>query len=302
LIALYERGKFMKHLFIINPKAGKEKALQLIPEIEKEFKNTNEEFIIEITERAGHATELVRKYVNRENYRVYAVGGDGTLNEVLNGMINSESCLGVIPSGSGNDFIRSLYKGKLPKNIIRDTINGDIKPIDLAKVDDRYFINISSIGIDAEVVNNAKSIKRCPFISGKIAYILSAIITIFMYKYRDIQLTIDSKEINIKNTLLALANGRYYGGGMKVAPDADLQDGLFDICAIEKLSRAKMFILFPKLIKGEHHQIEEVTFYKGKKVTINSKEEVTVNIDGEIVKRKNVTFEIIPRGVRFIMP
>ncbi|WML34565.1 diacylglycerol kinase family lipid kinase [Clostridium sp. OS1-26] len=292
----------MKHLFIINPKAGKGKALKLIPEIEEEFKNTNEEFLIEITEKVGHATEIVRKYVSKENYRVYAVGGDGTLNEVLNGMINSESCLGFIPSGSGNDFIRSVYKGKLPRNIIKDTVNGKIKPIDLAKVDDRYFINISSIGIDAEVANNARNIKKRPFISGKIAYILSAIITILMYKYREIQLIIDNKEIKIKNTLLALANGRYYGGGMKVAPDADLQDGLLDICAIDKLSRAKMFILFPKLIKGEHHQIEEVTFYKGKKVIVNSEEEVTLNIDGEIVKRKNVTFEIVPGGVKFIIP
>lgn len=292
----------MKHLFIINPKAGKGKALKIIPEIEEEFKNTNEEFLIEITEKVGHATEIVRKYVSKENYRVYAVGGDGTLNEVLNGMINSESCLGFIPNGSGNDFIRSLYKGKLPRNIIKDTINGKIKPIDLAKVDDRYFINISSIGIDAEVANNARNIKKCPFISGKIAYILSAIITILMYKHKEIQLTIDSKEIKIKNTLLALANGRYYGGGMKVAPDADLQDGLLDICAIDKLSRAKMFILFPKLIKGKHHQIKEVTFYKGKKVTVNSEEEVTLNIDGEIVKRKNITFEIVPGGVKFIIP
>lgn len=292
----------MKHLFIINPKAGKGKALQLIPRIKEEFRNTNEEFIIEITKKAGHATELVRKYVSRENYRVYAVGGDGTLNEVLNGMVNSESCLGVIPSGSGNDFIRNIYKEKFPRNIIKEIINGDIEYIDLAKVDDRYFINISSIGIDAEVVNNAKNIKRFPFISGKLAYILSAIITILIYKYRDIDLTIDSKEIKIKNTLLAIANGRCYGGGMKVAPDADIQDGLLDICAIDKLSRAKMFILFPKLIKGEHHQIKEVTFYKGKKVTINSKEEVTVNIDGEIVKRKNITFEIIPKGVKFIIP
>lgn len=227
----------MKHLFIINPKAGKGKSLQLIPEIEEAFKGTNEEFIIEITERIGHATELVRNYVNRDNYRIYAVGGDGTLNEVLNGMVNSESCLGVIPSGSGNDFIRSVYKEKLVRNTIRDTINGDIKPIDLGKVDGRYFINISSIGIDAEVVDNVKSIKICPFISGKIAYILSAIITILMYKYRDIQLIIDTKEVKIKNTLLAIANGRYYGGGMRVAPDADLQDGLLDICAIDRLNK-----------------------------------------------------------------
>lgn len=301
-IDFYERGNYMKHLFIINPKAGKGKALKLIPEIENAFRNTNEKFLIEITERAGHATELVRNYVKKDNYRVYAVGGDGTLNEVLNGMVNSESCLGVIPSGSGNDFVKSAYKDKLPSDIIRDTINGSVKNMDLAKIDNRYFINISSIGIDAEVADNAKNIKRFPFISGKMAYIISAVITVIIYKYKNIQMIIDSKEIKIKNTLLAIANGRYYGGGMRVAPNADLMDGMFDICAIDKLSKIRMLMLFPKLIKGKHERIKEVTFYKGKKVTINSREEIAVNIDGEIIKRKNFTFEIIPKGVKFIIP
>lgn len=292
----------MKHLFIINSKAGKGKAIKLIPDIKNAFKDSSEEFIIEVTEKVGHATELVRNYVNRENYRVYAVGGDGTLNEVLNGMVSTESCLGVIPSGSGNDFIKSIYKEKLPENIIKDTINGKTKMIDLAKVDDRYFINISSVGIDAEVVDNAKIFKKYPFISGKIAYILSAIITILMYKYKSIQLIIDDRELTLKNTLIAFANGKYYGGGMKVAPSADIQDGFFDICVINKLSRVKMLTLFPRLIKGTHSQIKEVSFYKGKKVAINSKEEITVNIDGEIMKRKNVIFEIIPRRINFIVP
>ena len=216
----------MKHLFIINPKAGKGKTLDIIPEIKEIFKDTNEEFTIEITRRPGHATELVRNYVSKENYRVYSVGGDGTLNEVLNGMVNNESCLGVIPGGSGNDFIKSICEEKLPNNILRDTIKGKTKVMDLAKIDDRYFINISSVGIDAEVTSNAKDLKRYPLISGKIAYMLSVFITIFKYKSQDIQLIIDGIEITLKSTLLAMANGKYYGGGMKVAPYADLQDGL----------------------------------------------------------------------------
>lgn len=292
----------MKHLFIVNPKAGKGKALQLMPHIENAFKDNSEEFIIEVTKKEGHAAELVKSYVSKENYRVYAVGGDGTLNEVLNGIVNTESCLGVIPSGSGNDFIKSIYKERLPQNIIKDTINGKTRMIDLGRIDSRYFLNISSVGIDAEVVHNAKLLKRYPLISGKVAYILSAIATIFTYKYRRIQLIIDGKEITLENTLTAFANGKYYGGGMKVAPDADLQDGFFDICAIDKLSRMKMLTLFPKLIKGAHKEIKEVSFYKAKKIEVISKEDITVNIDGEIAKRKNVIFELIPKGINFIVP
>lgn len=292
----------MKHLFIVNPKAGKGKAIQLIPEIKNAFKNSSEEFIIELTEKEGHATELVKNYVNKENYRVYAVGGDGTLNEVLNGMANTESCLGVIPSGSGNDFIKSICKEKLSKDIVKSTINGKLKMIDLAKVDDRYFINISSVGIDAEVVDNAKALKKYPFISGKLAYILSAIITIFKYKYKSMELIIDDKKLTLKNTLIAFANGKYYGGGMKVAPEADVEDGFFDICAISKLSRIKMLALFPKLIKGVHSQVKEVSFYKGKKVIMSSEQEIIINVDGEIIKSRRVIFEIIPKKINFIVP
>lgn len=292
----------MKHLFIINPKAGKGKAMEIIPEIKKIFKEIEEEFIIEITERPGHATELVKNYVKKGNYRVYAVGGDGTLNEVLNGIGNSESCLGVIPNGSGNDFIRSICKKTVFKDILKSTILGKAKQIDVVKINDRYFINISSIGIDAEVVCNARKLKNLPFISGRLAYILSVFITIFKYKWRHIQLKIDDKEIESTITLLALANGKYYGGGMKVAPYADLEDGILDLCIINKLSRIRMLTLFPKLIKGKHEDIKEVSFYKGRKITLIAKEEIAVNIDGEIIKSQQIQCNIIPKGIKVIIP
>lgn len=292
----------MKHLFIINPKAGKGKALEIIPEIKKIFKEIEGEFIIEITERPGHATELVENYVKEENYRVYAVGGDGTLNEVLNGMVNSSSCLGVIPNGSGNDFVRSIYEKTAFKNMLKSTILGKTKQIDVVKINDRYFINISSIGIDAEVVCNARKLKSLPLISGGLAYILGVFITIFKYKCRYIQLKIDDKEIESTITLLAMANGKYYGGGMKVAPYADLEDGILDLCIINKLSRIRMLTLFPKLIKGNHEEIKEVSFYKGRKITLSSKEEIAVNIDGEIIKSQQIQCNIIPQGIKVIIP
>ncbi|MCY6354275.1 diacylglycerol/lipid kinase family protein [Clostridium sp. ZS2-4] len=292
----------MKHLFIINPKAGKGKTLEIIPKIKKIFKEIKEEFIIEITERPGHATELVRNYVKKESYRVYAVGGDGTLNEVLNGMVNSGSCLGVIPNGSGNDFVRSIYEKTVFENILKNTILGETKEIDLVEINNRCFINISSIGIDAEVTYNARKLKRLPFISGGLAYILSVFITIFKYKCRYIQLKIDDKEIESTITLLTLANGKYYGGGMKVAPYADLQDGILDLCIIDKLSRIRMLTLFPKLIKGKHEEIKEVSFHKGRKITLAAEEEIAVNIDGEIIKSQQIQCNIIPKGINVIIP
>jgi len=292
----------VKHLFIINPKAGKGRTLGLIPEIKSAFSKLDEDYIIEVTEYPGHASIISKEYTSKGIYRVYAVGGDGTLNEVLNGMVNSSSFLGVIPCGSGNDFVKSIYGEKSNKVFVNQIINGNIKKIDLGKIENRYFLNISSVGIDAEVVSNALDFKKIPFISGTLAYLISAITTILNYCSKKVELIIDGERINIDLTLFAVANGRYYGGGMKVAPLADLKDGYFDLCLVSKISRLKMLLFFPKLIKGTHYKIDEVKFLKGKNIKLKAEREISINIDGELIKSDRVEFSIIAGGINFIVP
>ena len=123
----------MKHLFIINPMAGKGRTLEYIPEIKKIFKVIKDEYFIQITNRPGHATEIVRSYVKTDIFRVYSIGGDGTLNEVLNGIVGSGSSLAVIPSGSGNDFFRSLCNDNKLSNLLLRTIKGEERLIALDK-------------------------------------------------------------------------------------------------------------------------------------------------------------------------
>jgi diacylglycerol kinase family enzyme len=114
----------MKHLFIVNPVAGKGKAMEYVPQIKKLFENKNDIYFIEITEKPGHATEIVKRYVNTESFRVYSIGGDGTLNEVLNGLAGSDSSLAVLPGGSGNDFIRSVIKSQDTNGILKYFLHG----------------------------------------------------------------------------------------------------------------------------------------------------------------------------------
>lgn len=292
----------VKHLFIINPKAGKGRTLNVIPQIKETFMGQQEDYIIEVTEYPGHASIIAREYTSKGIYRVYAVGGDGTLNEVLNGMVHSKSFLGVIPCGSGNDFIKSIYDKKGEEYLVRDIINGKTQVMDLGKVKNRYFLNISSVGIDAEVVSNALDLKRIPFVSGTLAYLISAITTISKYCSKEVELIIDGKRINVDLTLFAVANGKYYGGGMKVAPLADLKDGYFDLCLVSKLSRIKMLLLFPKLINGTHSEINEVKFLRGKNIQINTESEIAINIDGELIKSNSIDFSIIAGGIKFIIP
>lgn len=295
----------MKHLFIINPIAGKGKTLKLIPIIEKVFKERKESFSIDITKYVGHATEIAKNYSDKEDYRIYSVGGDGTLNEVLNGMVNTNSSLAVIPCGSGNDFIKSIYKynkKEALEDILIKTINGIESKIDLGKVNNRYFLNIASVGFDAEVAYNSIKFKKLPLVNGTAAYILGLLLTVFKYKSYDLIIEVDNTSYKLNSLLVAVANGKYYGGGINVAPKANLNDGFFDVCLIKRVGRFKILGLFPKVIKGTHETIKEVNFKSGKVVHIISKEDLAFNIDGEIIKGKEAEFEIIKHGMQIVIP
>jgi len=314
----------MKHLFIINPVAGKGKALEFIPKIEKLFSSRkNDVYFIETTERPGHATELVRNYVSRDTYRVYSLGGDGTLNEVLNGLAGSDSSLAVIPTGSGNDFVKSLenyslfdihhtsqkevanstLKEDLRISLLKSLVDGEERPVDIGKVNDRYFINISSMGFDAIVVHKTNTLKKLPFVTGLLAYILGVLFTLISYGKNMVSISIDGKTMEVNTLLIAVANGKYYGGGMQPAPSADIYDGILDICLIRSVGRLRILKFFPKFIKGQHEHVKEVSLHKGREIKITSHKKVALNIDGEVsIVNGETLFQIIPGAIKIVIP
>lgn len=293
----------MKHIFIINPAAGKGKSIELIPFIQGCFRDrAGDELIIEITKYPGHAAEIARVHSSAGECRVYSIGGDGTVNEIVNGIAGTSAALGVIPTGSGNDFIRSLCPETDVKKVLAGTINGIEKSIDLAKVNDKYFVNISSIGFDANVVYNAIKFKKKPGITGSMAYLLSIIYTVFKHKICNIRIDIDGKQIRVNALLAAIANGRYYGGGMMPVPQAVIDDGLLDICLVKEVSRLKILSLFPKYMKGRHGVIKQVSFHKGKRIRIEGAEDLCLNIDGEIVSARTIDYEIVESGIKIVLP
>ncbi|MBU5590724.1 diacylglycerol kinase family lipid kinase [Clostridium sp. MSJ-4] len=292
----------MKHLFVINPIAGRGKSLTYIDKIKEIFKDRDEEYIIEITERKGHAVQLVKEYTSKEDYRVYAIGGDGTLNEVLNGMINSNSSLSVIPCGTGNDFARTLLENIHSEDILLDTINGDEKFIDVAKANERYYINISSVGFDSEVVYNARLFKNMKFLPNHLAYIFSLFYTPFVYKSIPMKVNIDDLILNQRTMLIAASNGKCYGGGIPITPNADIQDGLLDICVVDHAPLLKLIRFLPRALKGKHGSVKEVSFYKAHKISVESSSPFTFNADGELEKLHKVNLEIVPNKVKMIVP
>ena len=283
----------MKHLFIVNPVAGKGGALRRIPEIKKYFGVNDQEYEIRVTEYPGHATEIAREYSMAQTLRIYSVGGDGTLNETLNGMAGSKSSLGTIPSGSGNDFIRSIIGESIPENITKYTVEGNEMLIDYARINDKYFINIASLGFDAEVVPDtalkiASYLRKHGIYTGNIGNHSNL-------QNHYMELRTDTEEYSGKSLLVAAGIGRYYGGGMLALPDAKIDDGLLDVCYVEAKSRFNILRLFPKYMKGLHRKIKGVHITRSKKVEIFLNEPVPLNRDGEIIAADKAVFEIFPK-------
>jgi YegS/Rv2252/BmrU family lipid kinase len=290
----------MSILFIVNPTAGKGRAKTLVPFIEDECRKGQIEYEIKYTSAPLDGTSIGAWGAAEGYERIVAVGGDGTVNDVLNGIARTSAALGVIPGGSGNDFIRSINKHKEMKKIINDNIYGKIVKSDIGICNGKYFINVASSGFDAQVVMETQNAKK--IFSGSLAYIAAVIKTIFMYKGRKAKIKIDNLVFEENTLLVAVANGKYYGGGMLPAPKAEMDDGYFDICHIKHVGKAKMLILFPKFIKGKHESIKEVSMYKGKEIRIEANEELPVNMDGETFYSRQIEFGIIPMGINIIIP
>lgn len=239
----------MTHVFIVNPFAGGGKSLKILNKIKEVCNKENIDYIVRFTKAPNDATKIAREYENLGGI-IYSVGGDGTMNEVLNGIVGSKNLFGILPAGSGNDFHRVLMA------------MDEISPtIDIGKINDRYFINIACIGIDADVANNVSIMKKTKIPASQI-YNISILYTFFKYKYKDLEFNLNNSQIKDKFTLLAICNGKYYGGGYKIAPNAELSDGLFDIYFAKKISKLRIPSLFLKLIKGSHEKSPII--HKGK--------------------------------------
>lgn len=275
----------MKHIFIVNPISGKGKTLKAVDRIKKVCEEENLDYEIYFTEYPKDATKIARKYRFTKNI-IYSVGGDGTLNEVLNGIVGTKNLLGVIPAGSGNDFYKTLSK-----------IDEEYPVIDIGKVNDRYFINIISIGIDAEVANNVSLMKKRKVPTNQI-YNASLIYTFFKYKYKEIELSIDEKEQKKgKCTILTICNGKVYGGGYKIAPSAKLTDGYFDVYYVEKVNKPQLPSLINMLKQGIHEKHNKVHKSQATKIKFKCDKELVCNIDGEIMTAKKFNVKIIPNAI-----
>lgn len=287
-----------KLLFIINPIAGGGRAKNLIPLIQEKMKDNNIDYEIIHTTEPEEATDIVEK---SESTIVIAVGGDGTVNEVAKGLIKRGSgVLGIIPGGTGNDMCKSLGLSMDPTHALETVIKGKTKEMDIGLANGKCFLNISSVGFDAEVVRNTDKIKIK--IPGKTAYILGVLITLIKYRKKKTDIEIDGEKFNKNMLLLAVGNGQYYGGGMRILPDAKIDDGYLHLCLVKDISNLKSLFLFPSIFKGDHLKYTKyVEVYKARNILFKTKGDFYLNIDGDLIHTKDkVEFKISTKKLDII--
>lgn len=234
----------MKYIFIINEIAGNKKNRQLVPNIENACIRRKIEYEIRYISEEKNATSIAREYEKEENI-IYIVGGDGTITKALSGIVGTRNKLAIIPAGSGNDTYRTI--SKLPKGYNK---------IDLGKINDAYFINVACLGIDAEVANNIDELRNT-IIPTKHLYNASILYTFIKFKFKNMKLKTNIKNIESEYSILSICNGSYYGGGFNIAPKSQLTDGLLDIYYAEKMPKLSMIPLLLKLKKEITRENEE---------------------------------------------
>ena len=302
----------MKNYFIINPVAGKGKAIEIVEKqieiVSEELKKDNE-FIIIHTHHPGDGTEICKEICEENKdqvINVFACGGDGTCFEVLNGIIGYKNVrFGMLPVGSCNDFLKTFPGYDFLD--IEKQLKGKTIDVDTVKVNDEYIINVANFGFDARA-NDDQLKLRSKYKSVKTAYNMALVKNILSPKLGDsVEVTVDGKKVfEGKMLLSAVANAQYYGGGYKCAPLADVSDGLIDVVLVRKIS----VITFAKLVKfykaGEHLNNKKfdkyVTFVRGKDIVINAKKDLTSSYDGEVRHSLNYHLEISDKKVKFILP
>lgn len=275
----------MKYIFIVNPESAKGNAMKIIGNIEKVCKQEHIEYEVCYTLAQGDATRLTQSYRDEENI-IYAVGGDGTLSEVLNGVVGTKNKIGIIPAGSGNDFYRTV------KELGKTEIESDV-----GVINGKYFLNIACVGIDAEVANNVPLMKK-KNVKVKNLYTASILYTFTHFKFKQIHFKSQEKDEKGNFTILSICNGRYYGGGYNISPKASLEDNYFDVYYINKLRLPSIINLLLKLKKGKLEQDKRTNHFKTKNITVTSEEPIRFNVDGETIKNTKFEIKIIPKAIK----
>ena len=294
---------------IVNPVAGRGATGRKWPLIKDRLELNGLGYDFEFTSGQGHAIQIAREAADQGYSFIVAVGGDGTVNEVANGILASHNrkraTLGVINTGTGSDYIRTVGTPRDPVVACDFLARKDRFLIDVGLVEyikngnkeRRFFINYAGTGFDSEVAEGTNRMPKLRFVSNTVPYVLSLLKTLVSYENKTINLTIDDYTRIGRVLSVIIANGRYVGGGMKVAPTAELSDGKLDVVTINDVGKFELLKAFPRIYSGTHITHPKVDLHLACHVRVEPVERMAVSADGELLGECPATFEIVPQAL-----
>jgi diacylglycerol kinase (ATP) len=306
----------MKTCIILNPWAGRGTAGQRRPELEAALRAAGVNFDLVETHARGGATELTYHAMDRGYECVAAVGGDGTINEVVNGLLGGrerfgrEAALGIVPFGTGSDFVKVL-DGVEPNDMagaVRRLATGRTRPVDVglisvespAGTERRHFINGLGMGIDAQVA--VESLKLIS-LKGFAIYLMAIIRALATYKSHVMTVRFDDYEVRRRLLFASVASGRSQGGGFLMTPEALIDDGLLDLCIVDKLRLDQIIRYLPMLMEGSHTRLRVVTMGRARHIEVTCQNGIPVATDGEVVATSatRVCVDVVPGAVQLVV-
>lgn len=302
----------LKAALVVNPASGNGATGKRFPVMADIIKQEGLSFVHRFTESPGHATEITRHFLQEGHDLIIAVGGDGTTNEVLNGFfdrsgaaIRPGAAISFISGGTGRDLIRTVGIPVDTASAVRHIINSEVHPIDLGRVSyltkdglqqSRYYINVAGLGLDGATVDRVNRTSKA--LGGFISFLWATIATLALYKNQKMQIIVDEQEIcNEPVTVVVFGNGQYFGGGMHIAPNASIDDGLLDIIILRDLSKLNLLLSLPRVYKGSHLTHGRITSLRGKKVRVFADQTALLDLDGEQPGSAPIELEIIPHAI-----
>lgn len=295
----------MKHLFIINPAAGSKDRTEIYRQnIEAICGKRGLDYEIAVSNAPGNCTELARQAAQTgEEYRIYACGGDGTLNEVVAGVAGFDNvAVTMFCGGSGNDFVK-IFNDTEPFRDLEQLLDCKEAVFDLVRCNEDISLNICSVGLDARIGTDVSRYKRLPLLSGFRAYVVSTVFNVIRGIAEHYVVEIDGQRFDGERTLICACNGRFYGGGFNPVPEADPTDGLLDVLVIEKVSRVKVAKVIGKYKSGRYRELTDlVRYFKTDHLRIICDKPTSISLDGELRTGQTIDISVAKEKLRFFYP
>ena len=289
------------YYIIFNPTAGDGRSIKTMQKVEQHLKDNNKDFTVIETKYKEHASVIAKDAIGKGYDGIISVGGDGTLLEIAQSLKDTDEILGAIPAGTGNDFREAIGVPADPIEALDIIIAGHSMRIDTGLLNGKKcFLNVAGTGFDVDVLKNTNKVRR--FFTGGVAYYLGIVMSILGYKNLKLKIIADGEAIEREVLLIAVANGKCYGGGLRIAPNASVQDCLYNVVILNRIAKRRILVELPKLKRGELEKIDVAEQFTCREITIDCDEKQTFNIDGDIYGGTPMTFTLKPNSLNVFCP